>query len=99
MLRTGVKIYQYQKGFLHAKMMIFDESLTLIGSANFDSRSFAQNFEVEAFIYDDELAKKAEDIFVEDQRHCEVISLREWSKRPAAKRFLESLFRLFAPLL
>src|SRR5690606_10524763 len=67
MLRTGVKIYQYQKGFLHAKMMIFDESLTLIGSANFDSRSFAQNFEVDAFIYDDELAKKAEDIFVEDQ--------------------------------
>jgi len=99
MLCTGVKIYQYRKGFLHAKMMVFDDSLTLIGSANFDSRSFAQNFEVEAFIYDDQLAQQAEDIFIEDQRHSEVISLREWSKRPVTKRFFESLLRLFAPLL
>lgn len=99
MLRAGVKIYQYRKGFLHAKMMVFDHSLTLVGSANFDSRSFDQNFEVEAFIYDNQLAQKAEDIFVDDQRHCEQISLREWSKRPVTKRFFESLARLFAPLL
>jgi cardiolipin synthase len=99
MLRAGVKIYQYRKGFLHAKMMVFDHSLTLVGSANFDSRSFDQNFEVEAFIYDNQLAEKAEDIFVDDQRHCEQISLREWSKRPVTKRFFESLVRLFAPLL
>jgi cardiolipin synthase len=99
MLRAGVKIYQYRNGFLHAKMMVFDHSLTLIGSANFDSRSFDQNFEVEAFIYDNQLAEKAEDIFVDDQRHCEQISLREWLKRPVTKRFFESLARLFAPLL
>jgi len=99
MLHTGVKIYQYKKGFLHSKMMIFDHSLTLIGSANFDSRSFDQNFEVEAFIYDDQLAQQAENIFAEDQRHCDQISLREWSKRPVMKRFIESLLRLFAPLL
>lgn len=99
MLHAGVKIYQYRKGFLHAKMMVFDHSLTLLGSANFDSRSFDQNFEVEAFIYDNELAAEAEDIFTDDQRHCQQISLREWSKRPATKRFFESLLRLFAPLL
>ena len=99
MLHTGVKIYQYKKGFLHSKMMIFDHSLTLIGSANFDSRSFDQNFDVEAFIYDDQLAQQAENIFAEDQRHCDQISLREWSKRPVMKRFIESLLRLFAPLL
>ena len=99
MLQAGVKIYQYRKGFLHAKMMVFDHSLTLLGSANFDSRSFDQNFEVEAFIYDGELAAEAEDIFNEDLRQCQQISLREWSKRPATKRFFESLLRLFAPLL
>ena len=99
MLHAGVKIYQYRKGFLHAKMMVFDHSLTLLGSANFDSRSFDQNFEVEAFIYDDKLAEEAEDIFTNDQRHCQQISLREWSKRPVTKRFFESLLRLFAPLL
>ena len=99
MLHAGVKIYQYRKGFLHSKMMVFDHSLTLIGSANFDSRSFDQNFEVEAFIYDNELAQQADDIFIEDQRLCEQISLREWLKRPLSKRFLESLLRLFSPLL
>jgi len=80
MLRTGVKIYLYRK-VSACEMMVFDDSLTLIGSANFDSRSFAQNFEVEAFIYDDQLANQAENIFVEDQRNSEVISLREWLKR------------------
>jgi cardiolipin synthase len=99
MLKTGVKVYLYHKGFLHSKLMIFDDSLTLIGSANFDTRSFEQNFEVEAFIYDAALAAEANTIFVEDQRYAEVVSLREWIKRPMLRRFAESLLRLFAPLL
>ena len=99
MLKTGVKVYLYQKGFLHSKLMIFDDSLTLIGSANFDNRSFEQNFEVEAFIYDGTVAAEANDIFTEDQRDAEQVSLREWMKRPRMKRFAESLLRLFAPLL
>ncbi len=57
------------------------------------------NFEVEAFIYDHEVAEKAIDIFVEDQRFSQIISLREWMKRPKRLRFVESLMRLFAPLL
>lgn len=99
MLKTGVKVYLYQKGFLHSKLMTFDDSLTLIGSANFDSRSFEQNFEVEAFIYDEALAAEANGIFVVDQRNAEMVSLREWLKRPKMRRFAESLLRLFAPLL
>ncbi|MDD4799661.1 MAG: cardiolipin synthase [Proteiniphilum sp.] len=99
MLRSGVKVYLYQKGFLHSKLMMFDESLTLIGSANFDSRSFEQNFEVEAFVYDPQLALQAGAIFVDDQREAEQVSLREWSKRSPLRRFAESLLRLFAPLL
>jgi cardiolipin synthase len=99
MLKAGVKVYLYNKGFLHSKMMVFDGSLTLVGSANFDSRSFEQNFEVEAFIYDEELGMHASDIFVEDQRFSEPISAREWRRRPASERFIESVMRLFAPLL
>src|SRR5690554_4147052 len=98
-LESGVKVYFYKKGFLHSKLMIFDDSLTLIGSANFDNRSFEQNFEVEAFIYDGTVAAEANDIFTEDQRDAEQVSLREWMKRPRMKRFAESLLRLFAPLL
>jgi cardiolipin synthase len=89
----------YEKGFLHSKLMVFDDSLTLIGSVNFDSRSFEHNFEVEAFIYDHVVAERAIEIFVEDQRDSQVVSLREWVKRPIRLRFFESLMRLFAPLM
>ena len=99
MLQSGVKVYLYREGFLHSKLMLFDESLTLIGSANFDTRSFEQNFEIEAFIYDMEVASQALAIFTEDQRNCDQLSLKEWNKRPFTRRFLESLLRLFAPLL
>src|SRR5690554_1822355 len=98
-LESGVKVYFYKKGFLHSKMMVFDDSLTLIGSANFDTRSFEQNFEVEAFIYSEEVAIEANEIFVEDQSHSEQVVLKEWLKRPLLQRFFESVLRLFAPLL
>ena len=84
---------------MHSKLMIFDNSLTLIGSANFDSRSFEQNFEVEAFIYDTKVTDDAIDIFAEDQRGAEEQFLKDWIKRSVSKRFIESIMRLFAPLL
>lgn len=99
LLKAGVKVYFYTNGFMHSKLMIFDDSLTLIGSANFDTRSFEQNFEVEAFIYDNDVTSKAVDIFIEDQRNTEQQHLKDWMKRPVTKRFIESLLRLFAPLL
>lgn len=99
MLKAGVKVYFYKEGFMHSKLMIFDNSLTLIGSANFDSRSFEQNFEVEAFIYDTKVTDEAIDIFAEDQRGAEEQFLKDWIKRSVSKRFIESIMRLFAPLL
>ena len=99
MLKAGVKVYFYKEGFMHSKLMIFDNSLTLIGSANFDSRSFEQNFEVEAFIYDTKVTDDAIDIFAEDQKGAEEQFLKDWIKRSVSKRFIESIMRLFAPLL
>lgn len=99
MLESNVKVYFYEKGFLHSKMMVFDDSLTLIGSANFDTRSFEQNFEVEAFIYNGKVAKDANEIFTVDQSNSKQVILKEWLKRPLSQRFFESVLRLFAPLL
>lgn len=99
MLLAGVKIFLYKGGFLHSKMMIFDDSLTLIGSINFDFRSFENNFEVESFIYSEGVTLDSKSIFLTDQRNSEIVSLREWIKRPRLKRFIESFMRLFAPLL
>lgn len=99
MLEAGVKVFLYKDGFMHSKMMVFDDSLTLIGSANFDTRSFEQNFEVEAFIYNNRVADEANEIFIKDQKYSEQVLLGDWLKRPVSKRFIESLLRLFAPLL
>ena len=99
MLKSGVKVYLYEKGFLHSKLMVFDDSLTLLGSANFDTRSFDHNFEVEACVYGKEVADEANGIFAEDQKYSEQVNLKDWLKRSSLTRFLESLMRLFAPLL
>ena len=51
-MRAGVRIYLYQKGFLHSKLMVSDDTLSTVGSTNMDFRSFEHNFEVNAFMYD-----------------------------------------------
>ncbi len=98
MLESGIKMFFYTKGFLHSKMMVFDESLTLIGSVNFDNRSFEYNFEIESFVYSEEVAANAIQIFGDDVKNSEEVLLKEWMKRPKINRFIESIFRLFAPL-
>ena len=60
LLSSGAKIYTYQNGFIHSKVMMIDDEICSVGSANMDYRSFALNFEVNAFIYDKEIAKRSE---------------------------------------
>lgn len=99
LMMAGIKVYFYEPGFLHSKLTVIDDSLTLIGSANFDVRSFEQNMEVEAFIYNKETALRGKEIFIEDQKNSTAIILRDWLKRPVWMRFKESFIRLFTPLL
>jgi cardiolipin synthase len=94
-----VKIYLFRKGFLHSKLMIIDDDLTITGSANMDVRSFEHNFEIDAFIYNRDTAMITKNIFLEDMSNSVAIRMEEWNKRPRHKRFAESFLRLFAPLL
>ena len=98
-LKFGVKIYLYQKGFLHSKLMVSDDYLTTIGSTNMDFRSFEHNFEANAFIYDEQVAIEAREIFLNDQRDCKQITLKQWEKRPRKNKVIESFIRLMSPLL
>lgn len=98
-LRAGVKIYSYTKGYLHSKTMIVDDSFCTIGSTNIDFRSFEQNFEANAFIYDHNMATKMKDIFLADQKDTIQETLEAWLARPWYARFLESSMRLIAPML
>ncbi|KAA6345609.1 Major cardiolipin synthase ClsA [termite gut metagenome] len=99
LLRAGVKVYLYKKGFMHSKLIVSDDTLSSVGSANIDFRSFEHNFEVNAFLYDEETALRMKDIFMKDQRQSTQLFLRHWQKRPFYRKAIESFVRLFSPLL
>ncbi|MDR0892740.1 MAG: cardiolipin synthase [Mediterranea sp.] len=98
-LRAGVKVYFYRKGFLHSKLMVSDDHLSTVGSTNLDFRSLEHNLEVNAFIYDPATATVLKEIFLQDQRACTQIFLKRWMKRSWRQKAVESAVRLLAPLL
>ena len=99
LMETGIKIYMYQKGFLHSKLIVCDDCLSSVGSTNMDFRSFEHNFEVNAFMYDRTSALKLKEIFLSDQKDAKLLHLKEWRMRPWSQKVKESVIRLFAPLL
>lgn len=98
-MRAGVKIYLYQKGFLHSKLMVSDDILSTVGSTNMDFRSFEHNFEVNAFMYDSASALTMKEIFLRDQKDAILLQRKTWMKRPWYQKAQESIVRLLAPLL
>lgn len=99
MVKAGAKIYFYEPGFLHSKLVVSDDMVTSIGSANMDFRSFEHNFEINAYIYDKSFALQMKRIFLHDMRQCEHLIPSRWLKRPIKQRIAESFMRLFSPLL
>jgi cardiolipin synthase len=99
LMEAGVKIYRYQRGFLHSKLMVSDDEVSTIGSTNVDFRSFEHNFEVNAFMYDHTSALMLKELFLSDQKDAELLSLKSWRMRPWYQKVVESVIRLFAPLL
>ena len=98
-LLAGVKVYFYQKGFLHSKLIVSDDMLSTVGSTNIDFRSFEHNFEVNAFLYCMEAALNLKEVFLQDQRDCIQVTLKKWKSRPIYEKAIESMVRLLAPLL
>ena len=98
-LGAGVRIFLRQGEFIHSKTFVCDDYLSSIGSANMDARSFGINYEINTYIYDEEAALMNKAIFEKDLEKCRELTLEEWSRRPWYKRLLESVIRLFAPLL
>ena len=78
MVKAGVKVYLYKPGFLHSKLVVSDDALTSIGSANMDFRSFEHNFEINAFVYQKEFALQMKRIFTRDMHHCERLIPSRW---------------------
>ncbi|CAM3815504.1 cardiolipin synthase [Cohnella lubricantis] len=99
LLPLGVKCYLYQNGFLHAKSMVVDGKAATVGTANFDIRSFKLNFEVNAILYDQSVARQLQAIFQKDMAHSQIWTLDDYMKRPRSHKFRESVTRLLSPIL
>lgn len=99
LLKCGVRAFTYERGFLHSKTILIDETLSSVGTANFDMRSFKLNFEINAFIYDKSFAKQLSEAFENDLKSCIELTVENYENRPLLIKFKESISRLFSPIL
>lgn len=98
LLDAGVRIFLYDKGFIHSKYLLVDGVFSSVGSPNVDVRSFDLDFEVTALVYDQRFAKKLGTVFDEDLKNCHEVKMAEWNKRGKTERYKESLARILGPL-
>lgn len=99
LLEAGVNIYAYEKGFMHSKIVIVDDSIASIGTSNMDMRSFHLNFEVNAFLYNTGSINKLTQEYLNDIKDSNQLKLDDFNKRHIGYRLLESLSRLLSPFL
>lgn len=99
LLKYGVKIYTYEKGFMHAKTLVIDGTVSTVGTANFDMRSFKLNFEIIAIIYDTLKSTELKKRFEEDINYSLQITQELYMQRGITIRIKESISRLLSPLL
>lgn len=98
-LEAGIRIFEKTGNFIHSKTLVSDDYLSIMGSANMDYRSFEINYEINTYIFDERVAKENKAIFLKDMEICKEITLEQWEKTPWYSKILQSIIRLFAPLL
>ncbi len=99
LLRYGVKIYKYKNRFIHSKVLIIDDEIASIGTVNMDYRSFDLHFEVTAILFFDKAIKDLVNDFKEDLNNSKEILWENWKKRSHIQKIIESIVRIFSPLL
>ncbi len=99
LLKAGVKIYLFPDGFLHSKTIVLDDEIASIGTANLDIRSFEQNYEVNAIVYDSEIASHLKAYFLNDCKKSKKVDYVMHKTRPLADKLKEGVAKIFSPLL
>lgn len=99
LLEAGIHIYLYNKGILHAKLMIIDEEICEIGAANYDMRSFRLNYEVCEVLYSADIARELTSQFERDLDDSVPLRMVDVEQRTLPQRILDQGARLFSPLL
>jgi len=98
-LKSGISIYLFPDGFLHSKIIVSDDAIATIGTANLDDRSFEQNYEVNAIIYDEVFASLLKEDFLKDTNVSTMLSYQEYLERPWSDKLKEGFGKVFSPLL
>jgi len=96
---AGVNFYRYQDGFLHGKVMLIDDNVATVGTANFDNRSFRLNFEITAVVVDQEFARSVEAMFEDDFEDSRRMQPGDYDDRNYLFRVVTRLARLASPIL
>lgn len=98
-MRAGIKFFLFEAGMLHSKTIVIDDDISVVGSTNFDFRSFEHNFEASMFIFSSEFNQRLRKVFFDDMKQSLRINPHQWAKRPLLQRALSSFMRLFSPVL
>jgi len=99
LLRCGARIFEYQPAILHAKTLLVDDFVSVVGSTNLDYRSFQFNAEANLVILDDTSAMSLAQAFEDDLAHSAEITPEDWGRRSLLHRLGDRLARCLAPLL
>ena len=99
LLPSGVKIYEYLPGFIHAKQFIVDGQKAVVGSINLDYRSLYLNFECGVFLYQNPVIADMEKDYQETLRRCLNVTTEDCKKLPFHVKLIGSILRFFAPLM
>ena len=99
LIAAGCEIHEYTPGMLHSKYMVIDDTIAVIGSANFDVRSLYLNYEVTAMFYDHDVAEELAAVFRQDVDDGRPILATERAEIPLRWRFAEGLARILSPLM
>ena len=99
LLNAGIKVYRYLKGILHSKVVIIDRGLGIVGSANFDIRSFKLDFEISAICYNKDFVLRLEQDFEQDFKDSKLEDAQVFRERGWPSRLKEANARIFSPLL
>ena len=98
-LRAGVRIGQYQSGFLHAKTIVVDDTVATVGSTNIDPRSYFLDHEIGAVVTERDFALEIKRQFFADEAESTYINPSDWSHRPLHRKAIERIGRLLSPQL
>ena len=99
LIEAGIEVYEYVPGFIHSKMIICDDIISVAGTINFDYRSFSHHYENGVWIYNDKVIKDMKQDYINTMFECKKIGIKEYQGTKWYKRLCGKLLKIFAPLM